>query len=40
MRLLVVEDADKLARALKRGLEKEGYAVDTLGDGRLARRRA
>ncbi|MGD0998371.1 MAG: response regulator transcription factor [Thermoleophilia bacterium] len=39
MRLLVVEDADKLARALKRGLEKEGYAVDTLGDGRLAQTR-
>jgi len=36
MRLLVVEDAEKLARALKRGLEREGYAVDTLGDGRLA----
>ncbi len=39
MRLLVVEDAEKLARALKRGLEKEGYAVDTLGDGRLAQTR-
>ncbi len=39
MRLLIVEDADKLARALKRGLEKEGYAVDTLGDGRLAQAR-
>ena len=39
MRLLVVEDAEKLARTLKRGLEKEGYAVDTLGDGRLAQAR-
>jgi DNA-binding response OmpR family regulator len=39
MRLLVVEDADKLARALKRGLEREGYAVDTLADGRLAQTR-
>jgi DNA-binding response OmpR family regulator len=39
MRLLVVEDAERLARALKRGLEKEGYAVDTLGDGRLAQTR-
>ena len=39
MRLLVVEDAEKLARTLKRGLEKEGYAVDTLGDGRLAQTR-
>ena len=40
MRLLVVEDADKLAQVLKRGLEKEGYAVDTLGDGLRARRLA
>ncbi len=39
MRLLVVEDAEKLARTLKRGLEQEGYAVDTLGDGRLAQAR-
>jgi two-component system OmpR family response regulator len=39
MRLLVVEDTDKLAQALKRGLEKEGYAVDTLADGRLAQTR-
>ena len=39
MRLLVVEDADKLAQVLKRGLEKEGYAVDTLGDGRAAQAR-
>jgi len=36
MRLLVVEDAEKLARTLKRGLEREGYAVDTLGDGGAA----
>jgi len=36
MRLLVVEDAQKLARTLKRGLEREGYAVDTLGDGDAA----
>jgi len=39
MRLLVVEDAEKLARTLKRGLEQEGYAVDTLADGRLAQTR-
>ena len=39
MRLLVVEDTDKLAKALKRGLENEGYAVDTLGDGHLAQTR-
>ena len=39
MRILVVEDAEKLARALKTGLEAEGYAVDVLYDGRAARRR-
>ena len=36
MRLLVVEDEDRLARALQRGLSREGYAVDVLGDGRRA----
>ena len=36
MRLLVVEDEERLARALKRGLSREGYAVDVLGDGRRA----
>ena len=39
MRILVVEDAEKLARALKSGLEAEGYAVDVLYDGGAARRR-
>ena len=39
MRILVVEDAEKLARALKTGLEAEGYAVDVLYDGAAARRR-
>ena len=39
MRILVVEDAEKLARALKTGLEAEGYAVDVLYDGEAARRR-
>jgi two-component system OmpR family response regulator len=33
MRLLVVEDEVRLALLLKRGLEEEGYAVDTSGDG-------
>ncbi|MCX5792320.1 MAG: response regulator transcription factor [Elusimicrobia bacterium] len=33
MRLLVVEDNVKLAVSLKRGLEQEGYAVDTALDG-------
>ena len=39
MRILVVEDAEKLARALETGLEAEGYAVDVLYDGAAARRR-
>jgi two-component system OmpR family response regulator len=33
MRVLVVEDEARLALLLKRGLEEEGYAVDTSGDG-------
>jgi two-component system OmpR family response regulator len=38
MRLLVVEDDTKLARALERGLKREGYAVDLVetGDDALA----
>ena len=39
MRILIVEDAVKLAQALKAGLEAEGYAVDVLHDGSAARRR-
>jgi two-component system, OmpR family, response regulator len=39
MRIIVVEDAVKLALALKRGLESEGYAVDTVHDGLTARKR-
>jgi two-component system, OmpR family, response regulator len=39
MRVLVVEDAVKLALSLKKGLEAEGYAVDVLHDGLAARRR-
>ncbi len=39
MRILIVEDAVKLALALKSGLEAEGYAVDVLHDGGAARRR-
>lgn len=38
MRLLVVEDNQKLAASLKRGFEQEGYAVDALGDGLEAER--
>ena len=33
MRLLLVEDDTKLVRALERGLEQEGYAVDTAFTG-------
>ena len=36
MRLLVVEDDEKLARAVTRGLRGEGHAVDTVGDGDAA----
>jgi two-component system OmpR family response regulator len=36
VRLLVVEDDAKLARALGRGLRHEGYAVDVVGDGDAA----
>ena len=35
----MVEDAEKLARSLERGLEAEGYAVDVVFDGLTARRR-
>ncbi len=33
MRLLVVEDEARLAAALQRGLQAEGFAVDVSGDG-------
>ena len=33
MRILVVEDELKIARAIKRGLENEGYAVEAVHDG-------
>ena len=39
MRILIVEDAVKLAQGLKKGLEAEGYAVDVLHDGVAARKR-
>src|SRR5450756_1386221 len=38
MRVLIVEDAVKLAQSLKKGLEAEGYAVDVL-HGLAARKR-
>src|SRR5919204_1342332 len=33
MRILLVEDEVKMARAIRRGLEQEGYAVDSAADG-------
>lgn len=39
MHLLIVEDEEKLARALKKGLEAHGYAVDWLADPEKARSR-
>jgi DNA-binding response OmpR family regulator len=33
MRVLVVEDEVKMARAIRRGLEQEGYAVDLAANG-------
>jgi DNA-binding response OmpR family regulator len=39
MHLLIVEDEEKLAKALKKGLEMKGYAVDWLPDPEKARSR-
>ncbi len=36
MRVLLVEDQEKLVRSLKKGLELEGYAVDAIMDGEEA----
>src|SRR5262245_42576348 len=36
MRVLIVEDHKPLVRALRRGLEEEGYAVDVAEDGEEA----
>ena len=35
MRLLVVEDEQKLASFIEQGLTEEGYAVDVASDGEL-----
>ncbi len=40
MRLLVVEDDEKLARVITKGLRHEGYAVDVARDGNEALRQA
>ncbi len=39
MRILIVEDEEKLALSLKKGLEKEGFAVDYIMDGDAGERR-
>ena len=36
MKILLVEDEEKLAQALKRGLELAGYTVDIVADGKKA----
>lgn len=36
MRILVVEDEERIARFLKKGLEEESYAVDMVADGPAA----
>ena len=41
MKVLVIEDSDRMARSLRKGLSEEGYLVEVAGDGpsglRLAR---
>jgi DNA-binding response OmpR family regulator len=39
MKLLIIEDEENLAKILKLGLEKEGYAVDYVLDGDAGQRR-
>lgn len=39
MRILIIEDEEKLAKSLKKGLEKSGYAADYLLDGESGQRR-
>jgi DNA-binding response OmpR family regulator len=39
MRILIVEDQEKLAKSLKKGLEQEGYAADYVLDGESGQRR-
>ncbi len=36
MKILLVEDEEKLASALTKGLEHEGYAIDAISDGKKA----
>ena len=39
MRILIIEDQESLAKLLKKGFEKEGYAADYLLDGASGQRR-
>ena len=39
MRILIIEDNVKMAASLKRGLEQEGYAADSIQDGAEGERR-
>src|SRR5579864_465061 len=39
MRILIVEDEEKLAKIVKDGLTKQGYAVDHVADGQKAQLR-
>ena len=39
MRILIIEDEEKLAQSPKKGLERAGYAVDYLTDGEAGARR-
>lgn len=39
MRALIIEDEDKLAESLKKGLERSGYAADYVLDGEAGERR-
>ncbi len=39
MRVLVVEDEEKIAQFLKKGLTEKGYTVETVGDGDAALQR-
>ncbi len=39
MRILIVEDQEKLAKSIQKGLEQEGYAADYVLDGETALRR-
>ncbi|MBI4708960.1 MAG: response regulator transcription factor [Candidatus Portnoybacteria bacterium] len=39
MKILIIEDQEKLAKLIKKGLEQEGYSADYLMDGESGQRR-